>query len=517
MATRINHLSDFTLYETFTRFDKQVAVPERLRITYFTETGFPRCFVAERNGSEFRNCALSPDGNTLQVYVALSRHYIGTGPVKKIITETLDAPQFPDGERRVSSVGETSFTLWSGNSDTSIEAADESVLQDLLYGYSAYELAKKYGYEGTEQEYAMAPLLAINELSNYAKKDLSNVDMGIYFRTEVDAEGKVTKAGNTGDASWLEHRWDKTIFDGKEEAVTRRQLKLKNFAIGVTMDGRPYVEKEGNCNTLAKEKELVNFAKKDLTNVTTSAFREKNIYPVSSFVYYVDEDHAVTPANAEALAQILYSLSNTPGSLLYAESIASAGGDVGLSPVSFALMAEDPIDYSLSFFGNDEYLHVLRVNGLGAITRQYAYGLDDMATKSFITSSGYRPMRVIDLGSYRDGAFSLDGTPYWGDMQTTLYSYLDGGCGVLLQSRTQFDEPRVFAPTRIYRSGGTLYVIEFMVSATQLCEIRIDEDADVEGGESLFSQQFTAIGSGGGSGTVTTEVYSDINDYNEVK
>lgn len=423
MATRVNHLSDFTLYETFTRFDQQVAVPERLRITYFTETGFPRCFVAERNGSEFRNCSLSPDGNTLQVYIALSRHYIGTGPVKKIITEILDAPVFPDGERRVSTPSDTSVILWSGASDTSIEAADESVLQDLLYGYSAYELAKKYGYEGTEQEYAMAPLLAINELPNYAKKDLSNVD--------------------------------------------------------------------------------------------SSAFRDKGFYPVATLVYSVDADHTVTLSNAEALVQILSGLSGAPDSLLYAESIASAGGDIGLSPVSFSIMGEDPIDYSLSFFGNDEYLHVLRVNGLGAITRQYAYRLDDMATKSFIISSGYRPMRVIDLGIYRDGVFSLDGTPYWGDMQTTLYSYLDGGCGVLLQSRTQFDEPRVFAPTRIYRSGGTLYVIEFMVSATQLCEIRIDEDADVEGGESLFSQQFTTIGSGG-SGTITAKDYSDTTDYDEI-
>lgn len=423
MATRINHHSDFIIYEKFTRYDRPVAVPERLRIVYFTETGFPRCFVAERNGSEFRNCSLSPDGNTLQVYVALSRHYIGTGPVKKIITETLDDPVFPDGERRVDSVSGTSFTLWSGNSDTSIEAADESVLQDLLYGYSAYELAKKYGYEGTEQEYAMAPLLAINELPNYAKKDLSNVD--------------------------------------------------------------------------------------------TSAFREKNIYPVSSFVYSVDEDHTVTLGNGEALANTLYYLYGASGSLLYAESIASAGGDVGLSPVSFSLMAEDPIDYSLSFFGNDEYLHVLRVNGLGAITRQYAYRIDDLATKSFISSSGYRPMRVIDLGSYRDGAFSLDGTPYWGDMQTTLYSYLDGGCGVLLRARNQFDEPRVFAPTRIYQDGGTIYVMEFMVSATKLCEIRIDEDVDIESGESLFSQQFTAIGSGG-SGTITSEAYTDNKDYKEI-
>ncbi len=44
---------------------------------------------------------------------------------------------------------------------------------------------------------------------------LSAVDMDKYFRTEVDSEEKLTKAGDAGDASWLETRWDETTFDGK--------------------------------------------------------------------------------------------------------------------------------------------------------------------------------------------------------------------------------------------------------------------------------------------------------------
>ena len=250
---------------------------------------------------------------------------------------------------------------------------------------------------------------------------------------------------------------------------------------------------EGGALSQQDAYRIDDFALDDLSNVDSSAFRNKNIYPVSSFVYSVDGDHTVTLANAEALAQILYGLSGVPDSLLYAEGIAAEEGDIGLSPVSFALMAEDPIDYSLSFFGNDEYLHVLRVNGLGAITRQYAYRIDDLATKESIVLNGYRPMRVIDLGTYQNGEFSLNGTPYWGDMQTTLYSYLDGGCSVLLWAHNQYNEPLVFVPTRIYQDGGTLYVMEFMVSATQLCEIRIDEDADVEGGVSLFAQRLIDI------------------------
>ena len=296
------------------------------------------------------------------------------------------------------------------------------------------------------------------------------------------------------------------------------QGDLSNVEVGDLLDKiKNYFADKDLSNV--SDKDLVGkvesyFAAKDLSNVSVEAFTDKNVYPKASFNYSTDGDHTViVEDDAATFASLLQHLTGTSADLLYASAMAAD------SPVSLALVTDDPIDYSLSFFGNDGYLHVLRVNGLGAISQQYAYRIDDLATKSFLTSGGYRPMRVIDLGSYRDGVFSLDGTPYWGDMQTTLYSYLDGGCGVLLQAHNQYNEPQVFVPTRIYRSGGTLYVIEFMVSATQLCEIRIDEDADIESGESLFSQQFTAIGSGGsgGSGTVTTEAFSDINDYNEVK
>ena len=145
MATRINHKSDFTSYEQFTRYDKPVAVPERVRITYFTETGFPRCFVAERNGDILKNCSLSDDGMSLRVYVALSRQYIGTGPLKKIITETVEDANFPNGEKRLDSVAESNVILWSGNSDNGLDTEDGAELLPFRYGYSAYELAKIHG------------------------------------------------------------------------------------------------------------------------------------------------------------------------------------------------------------------------------------------------------------------------------------------------------------------------------------------------------------------------------------
>lgn len=48
-----------------------------------------------------------------------------------------------------------------------------------LDGKSAYEIAQKYGYEGTEQEYAEGPVIAkdkANKAAERAKKSASNAD-----------------------------------------------------------------------------------------------------------------------------------------------------------------------------------------------------------------------------------------------------------------------------------------------------------------------------------------------------
>ena len=235
MATRINHKSDFTSYEQFTRYDKPVAVPERVRITYFTETGFPRCFVAERNGDILKNCSLSDDGMSMRVYVALSRQYIGTGPLKKIITETVEDANFPNGEKRLDSVAESNVVLWSGNSDNGLDTEDESELLPFRYGYSAYELAKIHGYEGTEEEYALAPLLAINELENYAKKDLSNVDEAEFayknvlptsvWECRLDDDPETATPG-------IRDFWKMNMIELWEAANKQRRLLVKSTGIG---------------------------------------------------------------------------------------------------------------------------------------------------------------------------------------------------------------------------------------------------------------------------------------------
>lgn len=415
MATRINHKSDFTSYEQFTRYDKPVAVPERVRITYFTETGFPRCFVAERNGDILKNCSLSDDGMSLRVYVALSRQYIGTGPLKKIITETVEDANFPNGEKRLDSVAESNVVLWSGNSDNGLDTEDESELLPFRYGYSAYELAKIHGYEGTEEEYALAPLLAINELENYAKKDLSNVRL--------------------------------------------------------------------------------------------ADFREKGFYPVESFVYSVDNDHSVSVGNKEAFATLLGSVSENLDSLLYAQSIASSAGDLGLSAAAVSLVGNDPLSYSVTFVGNDSYWHELRVDGSGAITRQYAYRLDDMATKDWLTSQGYLPTRIVDMGEYSSSEGFVFTDPLLSELAAAINAVSEGKATLLLKGSTPYGDHLFFTGVSVRIDAGIDYRLTFLMSNGRSYWISFEA-----GYPDSVQQGFTE---GGGSGTITSSKFSDT-EYTEI-
>lgn len=432
MATRINHKSDFTSYEQFTRYDKPVAVPERVRITYFTETGFPRCFVAERNGDILKNCSLSDDGMSLRVYVALSRQYIGTGPLKKIITETVEDANFPNGEKRLDSVAESNVILWSGNSDNGLDTEDGAELVPFRYGYSAYELAKIHGYEGTEEEYALAPLLAINELEDYAKKDLSNIS-DTALRDKIHAQ-----------EDWV-------------------------------------VE------------------------------------------YKIDDDHSVSFDADQDAGQMVGTTAEDVDKALYFSTTSPSFGSA-ISPVSARIIyGRESLSYVAMFVGSDDYVHKIVWDEAGNLTKQYAYSLDDFATKEevesidfagYLTSQGYKPTHVIDLGRYENGAFGIDDAWYCGDVQGAIYNYLDGKCNLLLKGASNYNEPRMYTIEGEERDGDTRFTIRFKTSATRVHVISIDEDAYTDEGERVVTQSYIDLGNSG-SGTITSSKFSDT-EYAEI-
>ena len=418
MATRINHKSDFTSYEQFTRYDKPVAVPERVRITYFTETGFPRCFVAERNGDILKNCSLSDDGMSLRVYVALSRQYIGTGPLKKIITETVEDANFPNGEKRLDSVAESNVVLWSGNSDNGLDTEDESELLPFRYGYSAYELAKIHGYEGTEEEYALAPLLAINELENYAKKDLSNVDEAEFayknvlptsvWECRLDDDPETATPG-------IRDFWKMNMIELWEAANKQRRLLVKSTGIGTLVS------------------------------------------PVScSYVESPSGDRFVS-------AQII-------------------------------------------FLGADDYVYRVNFDEKGSILYQSYWSHTEFATKKEMAN--ITPVYVIDLGEYSSSEGFDFTDPLLSELAAAMNAVSEGKATLLLKGSTPYGDPLFFTGVSVRIDAGIDYRLTFLMSNGRSYWISFEA-----GYPDSVQQGFTE---GGGSGTITSEAYTDNKDYKEI-
>ncbi len=418
MATRINHKSDFTSYEQFTRYDKPVAVPERVRITYFTETGFPRCFVAERNGDILKNCSLSDDGMSLRVYVALSRQYIGTGPLKKIITETVEDANFPNGEKRLDSVAESNVILWSGNSDNGLDTEDGAELLPFRYGYSAYELAKIHGYEGTEEEYALAPLLAINELEDYAKKDLSNVDEAEFayknvlptsvWECRLDDDPETATPG-------IRDFWKMNMIELWEAANKQRRLLVKSTGIGTLVS------------------------------------------PVScSYVESPSGDRFVS-------AQII-------------------------------------------FLGADDYVYRVNFDEKGSILYQSYWSHTEFATKKEMAN--ITPVYVIDLGEYSSSEGFVFTDPLLSELAAAINAVSEGKATLLLKGSTPYGDPLFFSGVSVRIDAGIDYRLTFLMSNGRSYWISFEA-----GYPDSVQQGFTE---GGGSGTITSEVYTDNKDYKEI-
>lgn len=181
-----NYKGDFIRSETFFRKEEdgstvQIPVPEHVRIEYFTKGNCSR-FVAERNGDEYRNCSLSEDGLSLAVNVALSRTPIGQGEMYAIVTEFITDYNFPGGERQNPAPYKTDVILYCGLSDLSLESTGISILASLTYGYSAYELAVKHGYEGTEEEW-------VDQLMNSLPLEKGEGEGSVRQTTAKDAGG----------------------------------------------------------------------------------------------------------------------------------------------------------------------------------------------------------------------------------------------------------------------------------------------------------------------------------------
>ena len=355
---------------------------------------------------------------SLRVYVALSRQYIGTGPLKKIITETVEDANFPNGEKRLDSVAESNVILWSGNSDNGLDTEDGAELLPFRYGYSAYELAKIHGYEGTEEEYALAPLLAINELEDYAKKDLSNVDEAEFayknvlptsvWECRLDDDPETATPG-------IRDFWKMNMIELWEAANKQRRLLVKSTGIGTLVS------------------------------------------PVScSYVESPSGDRFVS-------AQII-------------------------------------------FLGADDYVYRVNFDEKGSILYQSYWSHTEFSTKKEMAK--ITPVYVIDLGEYSSSEGFVFTDPLLSELAAAINAVSEGKATLLLKGSTPYGDPLFFSGVSVRIDAGIDYRLTFVMSNGRSYWISFEA-----GYPDSVQQGFTE---GGGSGTITSEVYTDNKDYKEI-
>lgn len=148
-----HYKADFILSETFRKkLDngnfEAMPVPDHVRIIYYTNSRNGKIEV-ERDGNTFKGCRLSEDGMTLLASVALSSQSIGQGRLLKSVAVVFSDPSFPGSERADVTPGATDIVLIEGPSDDAETFTDETVIENIRYGYSAYELACMQGFKGT--------------------------------------------------------------------------------------------------------------------------------------------------------------------------------------------------------------------------------------------------------------------------------------------------------------------------------------------------------------------------------
>lgn len=331
---------------------------------------------------------------------------------------------------------DSNVVLWSGNSDNSLETEDESELRDFLYGYSAYELAKIHGYEGTEEEYALAPLLAINELENYAKKDLSNVDDDDFS----------TKA-----ASWWSSRVDDT------DLLPKGLLPVSVWEC--TLDDDPETATPG----------VRNFGKMNMIELWEAANKQRRLLVKSTGIGTL-----VSPVSCS-----------------YVES---PGGDHFVSA-------------QIIFLGADDYVYRVNFNEEGSIASQSYWSHTEFVKRDYLTSQGYLPTRIVDMGEYSSSEGFDFNEPLLAELASAMQAVSEGKATLLLKGATSYGDSLFFSGIVVRIKDGIDYELTFLLDNGRSYWVSFEA-----GYPDSVQQGFTE---GGGSGTITSEAYTD-KDYGEI-
>lgn len=140
---QINYLNDFELIANW--MGEGEITPFVLEYQVGT-----RKYTASWNGRVWKNCQKEDDKH---IRVFFDNHKLGCGALRCTLTFFLKNDNYPDGVQSVVNVIDTDIKLVTGQSDEIINDMTMELYPNYQSGLSAYEIALKHGFEGTEEEW----------------------------------------------------------------------------------------------------------------------------------------------------------------------------------------------------------------------------------------------------------------------------------------------------------------------------------------------------------------------------
>ena len=233
-----NFKSDFTSVHTFCRQEgdekKQIAVPEHVRLTFFTAERCG-CITVERNGVNMTSCSLSEDGMTLNARVPLSKKSLGTGELFCEISEITTDAEFPDKERIEVTPVRPGVTLWPGKSDDSLEVSADIVLGVVCPGAVRYDTTQNLA--DAQKSRACANIGALRTIPD-ASVSTRKIANGAVIDKKI-ADGAVTKQKLAADIAGIvdsvaKGEADYSLQQNSCQVISRNSIATGNGTIAGT-------------------------------------------------------------------------------------------------------------------------------------------------------------------------------------------------------------------------------------------------------------------------------------------
>ncbi len=242
---RHNYLSDLYFVETFFKYDDQNELVEDVIPDYDVDFEFVyraedhRTFVAGRKNNVYFNCK-PLNGSSIQVFIPLSRNPLGCGPLLHTLCVHAPNSDFLEGIQNTCIPKETGYILHKGASDAMTpDFIATGIAATILAGKSAYELAVKYGYEGTEEEFAKLQTETADELKRFEEETSANFgSQQKYIDTNIAVERNDRESGDASTLQAAKEYTDSTAASErvKSEAADRQTLT----------DAKAYIDKAIN-------------------------------------------------------------------------------------------------------------------------------------------------------------------------------------------------------------------------------------------------------------------------------